>query len=133
MSTEYLIWGLGINAVLAVAVGGWAYNDCAARKVSIDKSRAWRESDPVAIALTFFLLTLLASILGLLVAYLQYSSSRTHSQFQKQDAGDTPKTVSISPEELLKWKELFDAGIITEAQFNAKKREALGRAGQWAS
>jgi hypothetical protein len=133
MNADYWIWGLGTNAVLAVAVGGWAYNDCAARKVSIDKNRLWRESDPVANGLTFFLLTFLMSFLGLFVAYLQYSSSRTHSQADEWEVAKASKPSSITPEDLLKWKELLDAGIISEAQFNAKKREALGRDGQWVS
>ena len=44
------------------------------------------------------------------------------TDLKKPGTGITVKDV----EEILKWKELLDSGVITEDDFNIKKKEILG-------
>lgn len=48
------------------------------------------------------------------------------SYYKQQKNNPQPAAVSSTADELKKFKELLDSGVITEEEFNAKKKELLG-------
>lgn len=57
-------------------------------------------------------------------AYTQ--TSAPNQMVAKNTNATTPVNVHSVADELLKWKGLLDQGVITQEEFDAKKKELLG-------
>lgn len=121
MSSE-LIWYLIGTGAWGIMFGGWAYNDCAAKQISMSRNRPWKSSDPSGAFFSFFLgILILGPLFGLLAAYLSYNGLRAYSQ-----AGPQTSPRMRNADDLLKWKQLLDAGAISQEEFDAKKAQLIG-------